>query len=115
MDLVKKTILLALALFILTLVTGGDYANNLLETKLKSDTDISQESDDALPKSAELSINIFNSVIQVSHLVFHSDLIFEFSLPEVSETNAHSVIDSALNFTKYYRTLFHFIISPNAP
>lgn len=115
MDLVKKTILLALALFILTLVTGGDYANNLLETKIKSDTDISQESDDALPKSAELSINIFNSVIQVSHLVFHSDLIFEFSLPKVSETKAHSVIDSALNFTKYYRTLFHFIISPNAP
>ena len=115
MDLVKKTILLALALFILTLVTGGDYANNLLETKIKSDTDISQESDDALPKSAELSINIFNSVIQVSHLVFHSDLIFEFSLPEVCENKAHSVIDSALNFTKYYRTLFHFIISPNAP
>lgn len=115
MELVKKTILLALALFILTLVTGGEYANNLLETKIKSDTDISQESDDALPKSAELSIDIFNSVIQVSHLVFHSDLIFEFSLPEVSETKAHSVFDSALNFTKYYRTLFHFIISPNAP
>ena len=115
MDLVKKTILLALALFILTLVTGGEYANNLLETKIKSDTDISQESDDALPTSAELSIDIFNSVIQVSHLVFHSDLIFEFSLPEISETKAHSVFNNALNFTKYYRTLFHFIISPNAP
>ena len=111
----KKSLLLALALFVLTLATTGEYANNLLESKIKSNADISQEGDDALPKSTELSIDIFNSVIQVSHLVFQSDLIFEFNLPVISETKAHSVFDKALNFTKYFRTLFHFIISPNAP
>lgn len=111
----KDKVLLALAIFVFALATGGEYANNVLESKIEASADISQESKDALPKTAELSADIFNSVIQVSHLVFHSDLIFEFKLPKISETNAHSVFDTALNFTKYFRTLFHFIISPNAP
>lgn len=115
MDILKNTILLALAIFVFSLATCGEYANNLLESKIKANADIAQETEDAIPKNAELSIDIFNSVLQVSHLVFHSDLIFEFSLPKISETKAHSVFDTALNFTKYNRTLFHFIISPNAP
>ena len=115
MEIVKKSILLALAIFVLALATGGEYANNLLEQKKGAQADFSQENNENLPKNAELSIDIFNSVIHVSHLVFHSDLIFEFALPEIAETKAHSVFDAALNFTKYYRTLFHFIISPNAP
>ena len=115
MEFVKKSILLTLAVIVLALATGGEYANNLLEHKLDATSDISQEGQDENTKNAELSIDIFNSVIHVSHLVFHSDFVFEFPLPEISETKAHSVFDTALNFTKYYRTLFHFIISPNAP
>lgn len=114
-DNLKNTILFALAIFVFALATGGEYANNLLESKIKANADITQETEDAGPKNAELSIDIFNSVLQVSHLVFHSDLIFEFSLPKISDTKAHSVFDTALIFTKYFRTLFHFIISPNAP
>ena len=113
METVKKSILLALAVFVLALVTGGEYANSMLERNIE--TDITKESEETLPKNAELSIDIFNSVIHVAHLVFHSDLIFEFNLPEIIETKAHSVFNTALNFTKYFRTLFHFIISPNAP
>ena len=67
MDNVRKSILLALAIFVLFLATGGEYANNLLEAKAQ----VSAEDDDDT-KSAELSFDIFNSVIQVSHLVFHS-------------------------------------------
>jgi len=115
MDIVKKSILLALAIIVLALAAGGEYANNELESKIQAIADVSQENDDTLPKNAQLSIDIFNSVLQVSYLVFHSELIAEFSLPEISETNAHSVVDTALNFTKYHKTLFHFIISPNAP
>jgi len=111
----KNTVLLVLAIFVFALASVGEFANRMLESKNEANTDISQQNDDTLPKNAELSIDIFNSVTQVSHLVFHTDLIFEFSLSQISETNAHSVFDSALNFTKYYRTLFHFIISPNAP
>jgi len=115
METVKKSMLLALAVLVLALATGGEYANSMLEQKIDSTIDLTKESEETLPKNTELSIDIFNSVIHVSHLVFHSDLIFEFNLPEIIETKAHSVFDTALNFTKYYKTLFHFIISPNAP
>ncbi|MCK5206932.1 MAG: hypothetical protein KAQ79_02895 [Cyclobacteriaceae bacterium] len=115
MEKVKKSVLLVLAFFVFLLVTGGEYANNLLEEKAQVIADLSEENDDAIPNGAELSFDIFNSVIQVSHLVFHSDLIFEFDFPEISETKPHSVFNTALNYTKYYKTLFRSIISPNAP
>ena len=115
METVKKSILLALAVLVLALATGGEYANSILEQKIDASVDVTKESEETLPKNAELSIDIFNSVIHVSHLVFHSDLIFELDILLNIETKAHSVFDTALNFTKYYKTLFHFIISPNAP
>jgi len=87
----------------------------MLESKAKIEAKSTNENNEAIPKQASLSIDIFNSVIQVSHLVFHSNFIFEFNLPEITETKAHSVIDTALNFTKYYKTLLRLIISPNAP
>ena len=115
MDKVKKSVLLTLAIFVFLLAAGGEYVNDLLEAKAQVMADISEENDEALPNSAELSFDIFNSVIQVSHLVFHSGLIFEFDFPEISETKLHSVFNTALNCTKYYKTLFRSIISPNAP
>jgi hypothetical protein len=111
----KKTILLALSVLVFALATGGEYANILLESKIEADEPVAEQSSETLPERAELSIDIFHAVLQVSHLVFHSDLIFEFTLQEIDETKAHSVFKTALNFTKYNRTLFHFIISPNAP
>lgn len=111
----KNTILLALSILVFTLATGGDYANIILESKIEAEASIDEEGSETLPEKAELSTDIFHAVLQVSHLVFHSDLIFEFSLQEIDETKAHSVIETALNFTKYNRTLFQFIISPNAP
>ena len=111
----KKSVLVALAFFILILTTGCEYANKLLEAKAQVIADLAEENNDTLPNNTELSFDIFNSVLQVSHLIFHSDLIFEFDFPEINETKAHSVFNTALNFTKYYRTLFRSIISPNAP
>lgn len=113
--MLKKNILLALSVFVFAFATGGEYANILLDSKLDACADLAQENEQSLPETTELSVDIFNSVLQVSQLVFHSDLIFEFSLQVIQETNAHSVFDTAVNFTKYYKTLFHFIISPNAP
>jgi len=115
MNTIRKSVLLTLAVFVFILASGGKHANNMLESKAKIQTDVSNKSNEALPEQASLSIDIFNSVIQVSHLIFHSDFVFEFNLPEINETKAHSVIDTALNFIKYYRTLFRLIISPNAP
>lgn len=115
MDKVKKAVLLALAILVLLLATGGEYANMVLEAKAQVNAELADENDDTNANGAVLSIDIFNSVIQVSHLVFHSDLSFEFDLPEISETKAHDVFYTALNFTPYYKTLFGSIISPNAP
>ena len=97
------------------LATGGEHANILLDSKVDTERHLAEENNQSKHENAELSIDIFHAVLQVSHLVFHLDLIFEFNLPEIDETKAHSVFETALNFTKYYRTLFHFIISPNAP
>lgn len=115
MDLVKSSILIVLAVIVLLVATGGAYANSLLEAKMIASTDINDDDDEKLPFNAEISIDIFNSVVHVSHLVFHSDLIFEFDLPVINAIKAHSVFETSLNFTKYYRTLFRSIISPNAP
>jgi hypothetical protein len=115
MDKLKKSVLLALAILVLLLATGGEHANMVLEAKAQVNIDLAEENEDAIPNSTMLSIDIFNSVIQVSHLVFHSDLNFEFDLPEIKETKAQAVFCSALNYTKYYKTLFRSIISPNAP
>lgn len=111
----KKSVLLALAIIVLLLATGGEYATMALEAKAQVNADLADENDDTKSDGAVLSIDIFNSVIQVSHLVFHSDLSFEFDLPELSETKAHDVYRSALHFTNYFKTLFRSFISPNAP
>ncbi len=101
---------------VLLLAAGGDYVNAMLKAKAETTIDIQSDEDaDADADQTVLTSQIFNSLVQLSHIIFHSDLIFEFDLPEVKKTNAHSVIDTALNFTKYYRTLFRSIISPNAP
>lgn len=111
----KKSVLLALAILVLLLATGGEYANIALEAKAQVNAELADENDDTKSNGAVLSIDIFNSVIQVSHLVFHSDLSFEFDLPELSETKAHDVFYSASNYTNYFKTLFRSFISPNAP
>ena len=113
----KKLLLIVIAFLVLILAAGGDIANQMLEDKAQIAMDASDEKkDDArVPMDQVISASIFNSVVHISHIIFHPDLISEFDLPEIDETNAHSVIDTALNFTKHYRTLFQIIISPNAP
>jgi len=113
----KKLLLIVMAFVVLLLAAGADHANQLVESKAVITMNTSdQDSDDSsIPSHNEITANIFNSVVHIPHLVFHSDLIFEFELPEIKETKAHSVIQTALNFTKLYRTLFQRIISPNAP
>ena len=69
MEIGKKSILLALAIFVLALATGGEYANNLLEQKYEAQADFSQENKDTHPRNAELSIDIFNSVIHVDKIL----------------------------------------------
>jgi len=112
----KKLLLIAMAFVVLLLAAGADHASQVIEHKAQIAMDMADDSDDAdIPMHHVITANIFNSIVQIPHLVFHSDLIFEFELPEINETNAHSVIETALNFTKHYRTLFQLIISPNAP
>ena len=112
----KKLLLIVMAHVVLLLAVGADHANQAIDRRVQIAMDMADSNDDAeLPMHHVITANIFNSIAQIPHLVFHSDLIFEFELPEITETNAHSVIETALNFTKHYRTLFQLIISPNAP
>ncbi len=111
----KKLVLLTLATVVFFLATGGEYANNFLESKAQIKAELTEENSNSSSIPTELSFDIFKSVIQVSHLVFHSDLIFEFDLPVINLSKTHSILDIALNYTNYHKTLFRSIISPNAP
>ena len=113
----KRLLFIVMAFVVLLLATGGDYARQMMESKAEITMNKSADENDdtSIPNHHVITSNIFNSVVQIPHLLFHSDLIFEFELPEITETKVHSVIRTALNFTKLYRTLFQLIISPNAP
>ncbi len=113
----KNAGLIIMACIVLLIASGSDMAGHTLNEKAKFNL-VQSEADQQEAEDTMILIfpaDIFNSVVNIAHLVFHSDLISEFELPEINETNAHSVIETALNFTKHYRTLFQIFISPNAP
>ena len=110
----KKVALLAISLLLLLYAGAGNYYQLHQPTVVTSDTS------DKIPDTQDsettiIAPNIFYSMVQVLHPVFHADLALEFDLPVISETKAHSIIETSLNFTQFYRTLFSAIISPNAP
>lgn len=113
----RKVFLVLIALMVLLLAAGGDFASQLLEqrTQISLQAEDNDTEDNNSPVLQIKSASIFNSIVHISSIIFHADLNFEFDLPVISETKAHSVIETALNFTRHSRTLFQIIISPNAP
>lgn len=111
----KNPILIFLAMTVLLLAAGGDYASVTPNMPQEVEIQDIDESDETGSSEYFLSVDIFNASVHFSHLVFHSDLLTEFEFPQINETSPHSVIVTSLNFTKQYRTLFQRIISPNAP
>lgn len=114
----KNVWLIVMASIVLLVSAGSGFADHGQQEKSQISLDQSetgQQQESERQTIFIVSADIFNSVVQIAHLIFHSDLFSEFELPEISETNAHSVIETALNFTKHYRTLFQIIIAPNAP
>jgi len=110
----KKVALIAISLLLLLYAGAGNYY------QIHNSSVVTTDTSDKIPdtKDSETTIiapNIFYSIVQVLHPVFHADLALEFDLPVISETKAHSIIETSLNFTQFYRTLFRAIISPNAP
>lgn len=112
--MMKKGALIAISLLILLYAGSGNYYQNHLSSKFTAETQ-NQTPDHEVPESTVIGQNVFYSVVQVLHPVFHADLALEFELPVIAKTNAHSIIETSLNFTQFYRTLFRAIISPNAP
>ena len=80
-----------------------------------SECGINSNNDEKTPLSETFSIDLFNAILQIGHIEFHSEFSFEFALPVEQNQKPHSIIGTALNYTKLYRTLFRLIISPNAP
>lgn len=109
----KKVALLAITSMLLLYAVAGNFYQ--LDTFRKSAESINQYPDTERSDDAEISPNVFYSVVQTLQPVFHADLALEFEVPFITETKAHSIIETSLNFTQYYRTLFQAIISPNAP
>jgi len=49
------------------------------------------------------------------HISFHADLSFEFELPLILDNSNRSKTVIQIEEKEHFKTLFHFIISPNAP
>jgi len=110
----KKVALIAISLLLLLYAGAGNYY------QIHRPTAVSADASDKIPNNQDtdttvIAPNIFYSMVQVMQPVFHADLALEFDLPVIAETKAHSIIETSLNFTQFYRTLFRAIISPNAP
>ncbi len=110
----KKVALLAISLLLLLYAGAGNYYQVHQSSVTTTDTS-RQVPDKEDTETTVIAPNIFYSMVQVLQPVFHADLALEFDLPVIAETKAHSIIETSLNFTRFYRTLFRSIISPNAP
>jgi len=110
----KKVALIAVSLLLLLYAGAGNYYQIHDPSIAKADTS-QQVPENQDTETTVIAPHIFYSMVQVLQPVFHADLALEFDLPVIAETNAHSIIETSLNFTQFYRTLFRAIISPNAP
>ncbi len=113
-ETMKNVALIAIAFILLIYAGAGNFAQERLTPK-KAGGEMTQDAGQRNDHDTTISSNIFYSVVQVSHLVFHTSLIFEYKLPVINETKAHSVILTSRNVSQFYRILFRAIISPNAP
>jgi hypothetical protein len=112
--MVKHFILIMIAAMVMMLVTVADHTVRAVEDKKLSAVDMTEEKENPSEASIVLA-DIFNSSIQITHLVFQAGFNFAFQLPEVDETKPRTSIKTPLTFTTQYKTLFRLIISPNAP
>ncbi len=114
MNDVKKAAFSLITIFLLLVAMSGRYFDvQPKHAEKKTDSDHTQK--DTNNKTQKASIDFYTVIVQVGQVVFHSDFIFEFELPSITNQKVHSIIETALNFTEYNRTLFRMIISPNAP
>ena len=63
----------------------------------------------------EYSYQIVKNISQTLQVDFHPDLYFEFELPLILDNTHGYHFYSQQESEEYFKTLFHFIISPNAP
>lgn len=63
----------------------------------------------------EYAFQIDKTLSTIFHLDFHADLNFEFEFPLILDNSPHGRCDISVENTEYFKTLFHYIISPNAP
>ena len=73
----------------------------------------SEESDSKPEK--EFSYQIVKNISPNLQVAFHPDLCFEFELPSILDNTHHYNHFHENESEAYFKTLFHFIISPNAP
>ena len=111
---VKKAIFSIIAVFLLLVAMSGRYFE--VQPKHHGDKNgLHATHKNSKDKAQKIATDFYTVIVPVAQVVFHSDFIFEFELPSVSNQKAHSIIFTTPHFTEYYRTLFRIIISPNAP
>ncbi len=88
------------------------FSPDVISVNSQSDTDGENEND---KPGYDYSYQIVKNVSQTLQVDFHPDLCFEFELPLVLDNTHGYHFYSQQESEEYFKTLFHFIISPNAP
>ena len=102
-------------IFLLLVAYTGSSLGFEIELKKDKTGIIDEQSTTRSTHTEKITISHFNAIFQPAHLIFLSAFSFETEFPIESEEKVHSVIETALNFIKYFKTLLSRIIIPNAP
>lgn len=63
----------------------------------------------------QVNLQIDRTIANTLQIGFHADLSFEFELPLVLDNSPEKTRTTSIESSDHFKTLFYFIISPNAP
>jgi len=81
------------------------------KVEIRLDADSEEENEDP----HQLRIQIDRTISSLVQIGFQPGISLAFELPFISENTKEKPTPGFTETSEYFRTLFHFIISPNAP
>jgi hypothetical protein len=112
---VKKLVLSIFISVSLLVAFAGSCFNIDVNPDKNKETKETSKKDGKPSDHQNISIDLFNAIVQAGHIIFHSDFSFEINLPDETGKELSPAYQAVLLFTAFHKTLFQQIISPNAP
>jgi len=101
---------------IITVVTSFSYDGYALnKSRTEENHSVSDQDQDDKGSQDIYHFQIDKTFSTTFHIDFHADFNFEFELPDILDSARDKGLLEQKEEKEYFKTLFHFIISPNAP